>query len=348
MNYNIQAKWLTELKKQEEFKWLREINSQSLQASLKHLDLAFKRFFKEKKGFPKFKKKGVRDSVTVPQNVKVDGKKLYIPKYKKGIDMIVDRKIVGVIKRATISKTKTGKYFVSILVEKPYKVFSKTNKNIGIDLGIKRLFIDSNGLIATNHKFLKQYAKELGLSQRSLSRKKKGSHRYYKQRLKVAKVYEKISNLRMDVIHKETLNLVKNYDVICIENLNIKGMVKNRKMSKAIHDASWGNLIRTLKYKAEWNNKTVIQIDRFFPSSKMCHKCGWIKKDLTLKDRTWTCKGCGVEHDRDLNAAKNILGEGFKIYSSAGTVDYKRGVDVRLTDSFQGSDCEALKEKETI
>ena len=343
ITYNKQAGFLTQLKKEEETEWLTEINSQSLQYSLKCLDTAYQGFFKKRTQFPNFKSRKAKNSFTCPQFVKTEGKLLFIPKFQEGIKMIMERKIKGKIKKAIISRNPSGKYFVTILTEKIYKPVNKTNKSIGIDLGIKDFLVLSNGSKIKNHRFLKHHERQLKLHQQHLSRKTKGSSRYEKERIKVAKIHEKITNSRMDLIHKITLNLVKDFDKIYLEDLNVKGMMKNHKLAKAISDVSWGKFIDTLTYKAEWNDKEIIHIDRFFPSSKTCSSCGWINNTLTLKDREWICK-CGEVHDRDINAAINILNEGCRKDISGGTSDYKRRAEIR--PSLDGTGVEAFKEKE--
>ena len=327
LNYYDQAKELTQIKKVNE--WLKEINSQTLQYSLKCLDMAYQGFFNKRTKFPKFKSKRNKNSFTIPQNVRYDETKLIVPKFLDGIEMIMERKIKGAIKHCTISKTPTGKYFVSILTEMEYQPINKTGLSVGIDLGIKDFLVLSNGTKIKNHRFLKHYERQLKLNQQSLSRKVIKSNRYEKQRLKVARIHEKITNSRMDLIHKTTTNLIKQFDTIYLEDLNIKGMMKNHKLSKAINDVSWGKFIDVLEYKALWNDKQIIHIDRFFPSSKTCSKCGWINNNLTLKDREWICSKCGEKHDRDFNAATNILKEGLKTIS-VGTTDYGRGGEIRL------------------
>jgi len=257
--------------------------------------------------------------------------------------MIMERKINGIIKHCVISKTPTEKYFVSILTEIKYTPVNKTGLSVGIDLGIKDFLVLSNGTKIKNHRFLKHYERILKLNQQYLSRKTSKSNRYEKQRIKVARIHEKITNSRMDLIHKTTTNLIKKFDVIYLEDLNVKGMMKNHKLSKSISDVSWGKFIDTLEYKANWNDKQVIHIDRFFPSSKTCSKCGWINNGLTIKDREWTCK-CGTKHDRDFNAATNILNEGYRKNISVGTTDYECGDQIRPTSV--GSINETLKEKE--
>jgi putative transposase len=363
ITYNQQSKFLTELKTNNETEWLKEVNSQSLQYSLKCLDQAYQNFFNKRTQFPKFKSKRNKNSFTCPQFVKNDDNLLFIPKFQDGIEMIMERKIKGTIKKATISKTPTGKYFVSILTEIEYTPVNKTGLSVGIDLGIKDFLVLSNGTKIKNHRFLKHYERILKLNQQSLSRKISKSVRYEKQRIKVARIYEKITNSRMDLIHKTTTNLIKNFDIIYLEDLNIKGMSHRCKakqdengkylpngqsaksgLNKSILDVAWGTFIDVLEYKAVWNNKSIVHIDRFFPSSKTCSKCGWINNNLTLKDRTWICPKCGEKHDRDFNAATNILNEGYRINISVGTTDYERGDQIRLDKS--GSICETLKEKE--
>lgn len=328
INYYHNSKTLTELKKQEEYKWLNEINSQTLQYSLKSLDGAYQNFFKYKKGFPRFKLKHNKNSFTVPQSIKLDGDKLKIPKFNEPIKVIIDRKFKGVIKSCNISKTPTNEYFVSILVETEHLIYPKTGKRIGIDLGVKDLLITSDGFKFKNNKFFKTYSKKLKKAQQHLSRKKKNSGRYNKQKLKVAKLYKKITNSRIDNLHKISTNIIKNNDIIILEDLNIKGMVKNHKLAKHISDASWGRFITILEYKAKWNDREIVKIDRFFPSSKTCNCCGYIKQDLNLEIREWTCPSCNNKLDRDVNAAKNILKEGIKILSD-GMSDYRSGAKIR-------------------
>ena len=330
INYYDNAKSLTELKKLEDYSWLNEINSQSLQYSLKCLDGAYQNFFKFKKGFPKFKSKHTKNSFSVPQSVKLENGKLNIPKFKEPIDLILSRSFTGKIKSCTISKTPTNEYFVSILVETTHIISPKTGKSVGIDLGIKDFAITSDGYKYKNNRYTKTYAKKLKENQQHLSRKVNGSNRYQKQKLKVATIYKKITNSRLDNLHKVSSELIKKYDLIVLEDLNIKGMIKNHKLSKHIADASWSKFIELLTYKAEWNNKKIVKIDRFFPSSKTCNSCGYINQNLKLDMRSWTCPSCNTKLDRDLNASINILNEGYKQISS-GTDDYRRGDEIRPT-----------------
>jgi putative transposase len=331
LNFNYCAGSLIKKKKEAEFEWLREVNSQALVSSLMHLETAYGNFFRKTAKFPKFKsKKRNKESFHIPQHVSIKDQGLVqIPKFKEGIKFIEHRSLKGQIKSATVSKSPTGKYYISFLcvVPKPTSA-PKTGKNIGIDLGIKDFIITSEGQRYTNPKYTKKYAKNLKQAQKHLSRKTKGSNRRNKQRLKVAKVHEKIVNSRTDMQHKVSLRLIQNYDLIAIEDLNVKGMVKNRKLSKAISDVAWSSFVTKLKYKAQWYGKTVLVIDRFYPSSKTCSCCDYIYQGLSLDERTWTCPKCGTVHDRDVNGAKNVLRRALAIISS-GTDDYRHGAELR-------------------
>lgn len=332
LTYYDNANMLTLLKKQEETKWLSEVNSQSLQHALKHLDTSYSRFFKKMSEFPKFKSKHAKQSFKIPANIIIHDNKLIIPKFKEGIKITQHRDLNGSIKSCVVSKTSTGKYFVSILVETTITPKEKTGAVVGIDLGLKDLLITSDGNKYINNKFTNKYKDKLKLAQQHLSRKQKGSNRYEKQRRKVALIHEKIVNSRLDNLHKITSGLISDYDIICLETLNVKGMVKNHKLSKSIQDASWGELVRQLEYKAKWNDKIISKVDRFFPSSKTCSSCGYIKNNLTLKDREFTCSSCGESHDRDINASKNILRQGLNLLEedkSVGTTDNARGGKIR-------------------
>jgi putative transposase len=330
LNFNQCAGSLVAKKKEEGFEWLKEVNSQALVSSLMSLETAYGNFFKKRARFPKFKSRKGKNSFIVPQHVKVEEKGLVkIPMFKEGIRFVEHRDLKGKIKSATVSRTKTGKYYISFLcvVEKPLQ-FQKTGKNIGIDLGLKDFIITSEGQRFVNPKYIKQYEKELKKQQKHFSRKQNGSKRKEKQKIKVAKIYEKITNSRNDMQHKVSLKLIQNYDLIVIEDLNVKGMVKNHCLARAISDVSWSSFVTKLKYKAEWYGKTVCVIDRFYPSSKTCSCCGHIKESLDLSERSWTCSSCNTEHDRDVNAAKNILKRAETIQSS-GTDDYRHGAEVR-------------------
>jgi putative transposase len=311
---------LPDLKK--DLEWLRECPSQPLQQTISNLDTAYTNFFKKRAGFPKFKSKKDKQSVRFPSNVTVDfdNYTVDIPKIRK-VGFFKDRKFKGEIKQVTISKTPTYRYFISVLVETGKPVIAtkpiKEKTAVGIDFGVKTFLTLSDGTSFANNHFFKTAKRTLRLEQRKLSRRyKKGakeqSKSYQKQRLLVAKLHEKITNKRHDYLHKISTSIIKKYDTICLEDLNIAGMLKNNKLSLAIAETSWNEFEIMLKYKAEWYGKNLLYIGRFEPSSKLCSKCGTINKELQLKDREWTCENCGTTHDRDANAAKNIKTMGLR------------------------------------
>ena len=343
-NFYTQLKYLTELKKQEKTAWLKEVNSQSLQYAVRCLEAAYANFFKKRSNFPTFKSKRSKNNFTVPQFASIAGGRLFVPKFREGIKCRVHRKIKGKIGTVTISKTPSGKYFVSVSTEVEYETpFERTNKSVGVDLGLKNLVVTSEGENFENNRYTRRYEQKLATAQKHLSRKKKGSCGFERQRLKVARIYEKISNSRIDYLHKCSISLVRRYDTICIEDLNVKGMVRNHRLARAITDASWGMFITLLTYKAEWNDKKVVEIDRFFPSSQTCHVCGHINKETKdLSVREWECPACHAHHDRDINAAINILRVGLNNIS-AGTVDYTGGEEVSafLSESHSSAKPEA-------
>jgi len=316
LNYYDNANDLTVMKKDDNYIWLKEINSQSLQSSLRNLDTAYNKFFRKQSKFPNFKSKYDKQSFTIPQSVIIDENKLYIPKFKKGININLHRDIEGKILFGTISKSTTGNYHISITCEVEYKPYEKTNSSIGIDTGIKDLAILSNGEVYENIKTLKTNIKKLKYNQRQLSKKQKGSKNRLKQKQILGKIHEKVSNVRLDYLHKVTTEIIKNHDIICIEDLAVKNLMKNHKLSQAFSDVALGTFYTMLEYKANWNDKTVVKIDRFFPSSKTCSVCGWIKQDLELKNRKWICPSCNTYHNRDFNASQNILKQGLSILNS--------------------------------
>ena len=351
-NYYEQAKYLTEIKKKEDTAWLNEVNSQTLQFAIKSLEAAYTNFFKKRAKFPKFKSKHSKNSFTVPQNASIAGGRLFIPKFREGIKCRVHREIKGKIGKVTITKTPSGKYFVSVFTEEEYITpIKKSGKSVGVDLGLKDLFVTSEGEIFKNNRYTKKYECRLTKAQRHLSRKVKGSKGFENQRLKVARLHEKISNSRADYLHKCSISLVRRYDIICIEDLNVKGIVKNHRLAKSVTDASWGTFVNMLTYKAEWNDKKIVKIDRFFPSSQTCSVCGYVNKETKdLSVREWECPVCHAHHDRDVNAAINILRIGLNNNISAGTVDYTGGEGVRadLLESHSSEKPEAHKLKTCV
>ena len=310
------AKELTTLKKSKELNWLNNSAAESLQQSLRNLDNAYTRFFKAKKGFPKFKsKKNHHDSVRFVNNIKFDFGKMVVNVPRVGkVKFCENRQFADDAKLGTLTVTRDrcGGYWCTIVVDDgnlnipKAKVCEETA--VGIDLGIKDYAILSDGTKYENPKFLEKGQKRLAGLQQGLSKKTKGSKNYEKQRIKVAKQHRRIANRRSDFIHKLTTDLVSRFDTICMENLNVTGMTHdgNHNLANAIQSAAWSEFKRQIEYKSEMYGKNVILIGRFEPSTKTCSKCGYVKKDLTLSDREWVCPVCGERHDRDVNAAQNI------------------------------------------
>ena len=314
LSYYKTTALLTELKQNEEFSWLRNVNSQSLQQSLKHLDSAYKRFFKTKNGFPKFKSKKHKQNFQIPQHAKLENNTLSIPKIKN-IKVVAHRAMpqYATIKTITISKTPTGKYFAAILIEDHKDVPKKPKvfKVLGLDFGLTHLTITSDGDKIENLKCLKKNEKKLALLQQRLSSKQKGSKNRNKARLKVAKLHEKIVNQRNDYLHKLSRRLCESQaDTIAIEDLSIRKMMQqNSNLAKQISDVAWHELRRQLEYKCDWYGKNLIVINKYFPSTKTCSACGAVNENLTLKNRIWNCPSCKATHDRDINAAINIAAQ---------------------------------------
>lgn len=301
-----------------DFPWLKEIDKFALSNSVFNMDVAYQRFFKQHFGYPKFKsKKNSKKTYTTTMtnnNIEVsfESGRIKLPKLK-WVKVVLHREFSGQIKSATVSQNSSGKYFVSILVETEHKPMNLSDHAVGIDLGIKDLIITSDGDKFANPHILKKYEKKLLKERRKLSRKTKGSKNYEKQKIKVATVYEKIRNTRIDNLHKISYKLINENQVIVSEDLSVNNMVKDKRFAKAISDCGWGELTRQLGYKAEWNGRKYIKIDRYVPSSQTCNACGYVNKETKdLSIREWTCPNCNTHHDRDVNAATNILKEGLR------------------------------------
>lgn len=309
----------------QEHPWLGETHSQVLQSVSLHLSRAFVNFFEKRAGYPSFKSKHGRQSIQYPQGVKtVEDRKLYLPKIGH-VKAVFHREIVGDIKTVTISREPSGKYFASILTEtgEPMPACSLEGKILGIDVGLTHLAVTSDGSKFDNPRPIQRAEKNLKRKQRKLSRKAKGSKRRNKARLLVAKAHEKVANARKDYLHKLSKRLVSESQVIAVENLHVKGMMKNPNLAKAIGDVGWGMLAGLLKYKAEKAGKGYVEVNRFFPSSKACSCCGHVVRSLPLSIRAWTCDRCHTPHDRDINAAKNIAQEAKRLIAAgiAGTAN---------------------------
>ena len=305
---------LVSMKKQEQYSWLNEVNSQTLLSGLLHVYTAFGNFFKGRAKFPKFKSKKIpQRSYQCPQHGSVDFEKgtLNLPKLK-GIKAVFSRQFDGKIKTVTISKTATGKYYASILVEtnqaKVTASIIEADKTIGIDLGLNHLLIQSDGQKIENPKYLRQAQNGLAIQQKIFARKKKESKNYQRQKLNVACIYEKVRLQRLDLHHKLTHHLIceNQATTYALEDLGIKNMGKNSKLAKSISDVAWGQFLTLLQYKAEWYGKNVLKIGRFVPSSKTCSCCGYKMEKLPLSVRLFECPSCNLVEDRDVNASINI------------------------------------------
>ena len=323
----------TPAKYKKEFPFLKEVDSLALANAQLHLDKAYKNFFRDKSvGFPRFKSKKnpVQSYTTNNQNgtvALIDSKFIKIPKLKSLVRIKLHRQPKGMIKSATISRHSSGKYYISLLCKEEISELPKTNSAIGIDLGITDFAILSDGQKIDNHKFTSKMEKKLKREQRKLSKrallaKNKGiplseAKNYQKQKRKVARLHEKVMNQRTDFLNKLSTEIIKNHDIICIEDLNVKGMLRNHKLARSISDVSWSSFVAKLQYKADWYGREIIKVDTWFPSSQICSECGHKDGKKSLDIREWTCPICHTHHDRDINASINILTEGLRIQTLA-------------------------------
>ena len=323
----------TPAKYKKEFPFLKEVDSLALANAQLNLDKAYKNFFRDKSvGFPRFKSKKnpVQSYTTNNQNgtvALIDSKFIKIPKLKSLVRIKLHRQPKGMIKSATISRHASGKYYISLLCKEEINELPKTNSAIGIDLGITDFAILSDGQKIDNNKFTSKMEKKLKREQRKLSKrallaKNKGiplseAKNYQKQKRKVARLHEKVMNQRTDFLNKLSTEIIKNHDIICIEDLNVKGMLRNHKLARSISDVSWSSFVAKLQYKADWYGREIIKVDTWFPSSQICSECGHKDGKKSLDIREWTCPICHTHHDRDINASINILTEGLRIQTLA-------------------------------
>jgi len=314
--YSDTSARLTALKGQPEYSWLNEVAAVPLQQALRHLDKAFKNFFEGRADYPKFHSRHGEQSATyVGTAFKWDGTTLTLARMDTALNIVWSRPLPKGCKptTVTITKDKASRYFLSILVEEDIKHLPRVKKQVGLDLGLKSMVITSDGEHVGNPRYRRSDEKKLAKAQRRLSKKKKGSKNRAKARLKVAKAHAKIADRRRDYQQKLSTRIIRENQTICIESLQVKNMVKNHSLASSISDVGWSEFTRQLEYKAEWYGRTLIKIDKWYPSSKRCHCCGHVLDSLSLDERFWMCPECKAFHDRDINAAKNVLAAGLAV-----------------------------------
>jgi putative transposase len=327
---------LTQLKRQPGYEWLRLMNAQSLQQALRDLDRAYVNFFEKRAQFPRFKRrKGSQLSFRIPQSLSLRRDRLFVPKVGE-VRLILHRQTEGALKSATFTQDATGKWYVTLVchVVLPERVEPPLEPVVGIDVGLKDLAVTSDSERTPAPRYYRAAERKLKRLQRHLSRCKKGSRNREKARSKVARQHQRVANLRNDFLHKLSHTLTRQYNTVCIETLNVSGLAKS-KLAKSVLDAGWSTLRFQLTYKAHWRGKRLVLIGRFFPSSRLCPVCGTVNPNLTLSERTWTC-ACGVSHDRDLNAARNIRDEGLRLLLADGTSDSRNASRVLVRPATGG------------
>lgn len=303
---------LTELK--EEYPWLKEVSSVTLQQTLRHLDRAFTNFFKKKARYPSFKKRHYQQSATYMKNAfTYENGEIKLAKHKEPLKIRWSRQFEGEPSSVTVTKESMGRYYISFIVKEEVQSLPFVKKEVGLDLGITHTIKDNNGHATNNPKYLENDLKKLKQLQRSLSRKKRNSKNFVKTRKKIARLHMRIRDKRKDFLHKLSRKVINENQVIAIESLKVKKMIKNKRLSRAIADAGWGTFVRFLEYKSDWYGRNLVRVDTYFPSSKRCSSCGHILDSLDLKTRNWECPACQTLHDRDTNAARNILSEGLRL-----------------------------------
>ena len=329
LGYHELSAALTTLKQQPETVWLNEVSSVPLQQALRHLDKAFRNFFEGRAQYPSFHKKRGRQAATYASSAfqwDAQARALTLAKMDAPLNIHWSRSFIGTPTTVTISQDTAGRSFVSLLVEEEITALPVVNAMVGVDVGLKDVAVLSTGERVANPQYLRRSERRLAHAQRNLARKQKGSKNREKARLKVAREHARIADQRRDGLQKLTTRLIRENQTVCVESLAVKNLVRNRSLAKAISDAGWGELVRQLEYKAAWYGRTLVKIDRWYPSSKRCHTCGHVLDSLPLDVRKWTCPACGVRHDRDINAAKNILAVGRTVNACGEAVRPGRAV----------------------